>query len=67
MVDTDLLLNLLEQIPTENVSVRGLSYKTKIDRRTIRKYLEIATKIQQMPKISTIQKGLRIFIRKDIC
>ncbi|MFH0713919.1 MAG: hypothetical protein V1722_05125 [Candidatus Micrarchaeota archaeon] len=65
MVDTNLLLNLLEQIPAEDITVRGLSYKTKIDRRTVKKYIEVALKIQNMKKIIKSQTGLRFFIKKE--
>lgn len=66
MADTDLLLNLLEQIPAESISVRGLSYKTKIDRRTIKKYINVALAIQNMRKIVKLQDGFRVLVRKEL-
>jgi len=65
MVDTNLLLNFLEQIPTQNISVRGLSYKTKIDRRTIKHYFDIIIKIQEASRIVKDQNGLRTYFRKE--
>ena len=55
---------LLESIPEEGVSVHQLSYRTGLDYRSIKKYLELIVEIQKRKPISKTQDGLRLFFKQ---
>lgn len=65
MVVNDLVLKLLELIPEESVSVHQLTCKTGLDHRTIKKYLDLISVIQNWKKIYKEQVGLRVLVRRE--
>ena len=65
MVSNDLMLKLLEMIPSEGISVHQLTCKTCLDHRTIKKYLDLIITIQEAKKIRKEQVGLRVLVRRE--
>ncbi|VVB59865.1 Uncharacterised protein [uncultured archaeon] len=65
MVANDLLMKLLEYIPAEGVSVHQLTCRTRLDHRTIKKYIDLIIAIQNRKKIYKEQVGLRVLVRRE--
>jgi hypothetical protein len=65
MVVNDLMMKLLEYIPEKGVSVHQLTCKTRLDHRTIKKYIDLIIAIQNLKKIYKEQVGLRVLVRRE--
>ena len=55
---------IFNTITEEGVTVHQLVCKTGLDHRTVKKYIGIMIDIQKAQKISKVQYGLRIIIKK---
>jgi hypothetical protein len=64
-LDENLMVKLLDCIPTNNMSVRQLGYRSGIDRRTVRKYVYLIQQIQKSPQVKMETVGLRVFVRRE--
>lgn len=56
---------ILDFIPEKPIGIYQMSYATKLDARTIRRYLEIIELIQQRPKIKKEIIGSRVFFKRE--
>jgi len=65
MVSTELVLKMMDMIPDSGISVHQLTCKTCLDHRTVRKYLDLITAIQERQKIYKAQVGLRILVKRE--
>lgn len=64
-VDENLMVKLLEFIPTESTSVHQLCCKTGIDHRTIKKYIALMVRVQSSPRLKVETVGLRVLVRRE--
>ena len=64
-VDENLIVKLLDSIPAKNMSIRQLSYKSGINRRTVRKYVHLIVQVQNSPRLKLETVGLRVFVRRE--
>ena len=65
MVLHDTLLRVLDLIPEEGITLYSLVRETGADHRTLKKYLELISKIQNEEKITTVTSGFRVIIKKQ--
>lgn len=59
------MLKVLDAIPEEPVSIYQLSRNVDIDRRTIKKYLDLIITIQGAKRIHKDCFGLRILVKRE--
>jgi hypothetical protein len=64
-VDENLMLKLLDLIPSESVSVHQLCCKTGIDHRTIKKYIQLIVYVQNSRKLRVETVGLRVLVKRE--
>ena len=64
-VEDNLMLQLLEIIPEESMSVHQISCKTGWDHRTIKKYVKLIIAVQNAPKVKMEIVGFRILVKKE--
>jgi broad-specificity NMP kinase len=64
-VDENLMVKLLDMIPSESVSVHQLCCKTGIDHRTIKKYVQLIIRVQNSPRLKMETVGLRVLVRME--
>ena len=66
VLENNRVLKVLTLIPQEEtVSVHKLTRQTGFDHRTIEKYVNLIIAIQNSRKISKIQEGFRIVLKKE--
>jgi len=63
-VDDNLMVKLLEQIPTERTSVQQLCCRSGIDPRTIKKYVALMMRVQNSPRLKLETVG-RVLVRLE--
>jgi len=64
-VDENLMVKLLDLIPSESTSVHQLCCKTSIDHRTIKKYIQLIVYVQNSPRLKIETVGLRVLVRRE--
>ncbi|VVC03114.1 Uncharacterised protein [Candidatus Bilamarchaeum dharawalense] len=65
LVNIEIMMTLLEMITEEPVSVHKMVYRTKLNSRTIVKYLLIVELAQNTKRIVKEMKGSRVYFRKE--
>ena len=64
-VDENLIVKLLDSIPAKAISFRQLSYRSGMDRGTVRKYVRLIVHIQNSPRLKLETVGLRLLVSKE--
>ena len=64
-VDENLIVKLLDFIPAKAISFRQLSWKSGMDRGTVRKYVRLIAHIQDSPRVRLETAGLRVLVSKE--
>ena len=59
------MLRLLQMVPPEGMSVHQISCKTGIDRRTVKRNLQLIMAAQAGPKLRMETVGLRVLVRRE--
>ena len=64
-VDENLIVKLFDFIPAKGMSFRQLSYKSGMDRGTVRKYVRLIVEIQNSPRLKLDIDGLRVLVKRE--
>lgn len=64
-VAIEIFNRILDCLSDKKLTIYQISYATKIDARTIRKYIEIIELIQSSGKVKKEIFGARVFLRKE--
>jgi DNA-binding transcriptional regulator LsrR (DeoR family) len=59
------MLRLLQMVPLEGMSVHQISCRTGIDRRTVKRNVQLIMAIQAGPKVKMEIVGLRLLVRRE--
>jgi len=59
------MLRMLQMVPLEGMSAHQISCKTGIDRRTVKRNLQLIIAVQAGPKLRMEVVGLRLLVRRE--
>jgi len=64
-MDVNLFARLLGFIPAKNMTIGQLSRRSGINRKTVRRYINLIVHVQNSPRLELETVGMRVFVRRE--